>query len=56
MPQEAAPEAEPTCMTMRGAGAEGATTVTSMLRGRLRDDPAARAEFLSLTRDRKAAR
>jgi GTP cyclohydrolase I len=49
-------EAEHTCMTMRGARAEGATTITSMLRGRLRDDPSARTEFLSLTRDRKVAR
>jgi GTP cyclohydrolase I len=49
-------EAEHTCMSMRGARAEGATTVTSMLRGRLRDDPSSRAEFLSLTRDRRAAR
>jgi GTP cyclohydrolase I len=49
-------EAEHTCMTLRGARADGAVTVTSMLRGRLRDDPAARAEFLSLTRDRRATR
>jgi GTP cyclohydrolase I len=49
-------EAEHTCMTLRGARAEGATTVTSMLRGRLRDDPSSRAEFLSLTRDRRSAR
>jgi GTP cyclohydrolase I len=49
-------EAEHTCMTMRGARAEGAMTVTSMLRGRLREDPSARAEFLSLTRDRRAVR
>ena len=49
-------EAEHTCMTMRGARAEGAMTVTSMLRGRLRDDPSARSEFMSLTRDRRAAR
>jgi GTP cyclohydrolase I len=49
-------EAEHTCMSMRGARADGATTVTSMLRGRLREDPAARAEFLSLTRDRRSGR
>jgi GTP cyclohydrolase I len=43
-------EAEHSCMSLRGARAEGARTVTSMLRGRLREDPSARAEFLSLTR------
>lgn len=49
-------EAEHTCMSLRGARAEGARTVTAALRGRLRDDPSARAEFLSLTRDKKANR
>jgi GTP cyclohydrolase I len=49
-------EAEHTCMSLRGARAEGARTVTAALRGRLRDDPKTRAEFLSLTRDRTAAR
>src|SRR5436190_9354039 len=49
-------EAEHTCMTLRGARADGTMTVTSMLRGRLRDDPSARSELLSLTRDRRAAR
>jgi len=43
-------EAEHSCMSLRGARAEGARTVTSMLRGRLREDPRSRAEFLSLTR------
>ena len=47
-------EADHTCMTLRGARAEGARTVTAALRGRLREDPATRAEFLSLTRDRAA--
>ena len=47
-------EADHTCMTLRGARAEGARTVTARLRGRLRDDPATRAEFLSLTRQRAA--
>jgi GTP cyclohydrolase I len=47
-------EADHTCMTLRGARAEGAHTVTAALRGRLRADPATRAEFLSLTRDRAA--
>jgi GTP cyclohydrolase I len=49
-------EAEHTCMSLRGARAEGTRTVTSTLRGRLREDPAARAEFLSLTRDRRRSR
>lgn len=43
-------EAEHTCMTLRGVRAAGARTVTSALRGSLRDDPAGRAEFLSLAR------
>jgi GTP cyclohydrolase I len=49
-------EAEHTCMSMRGARADGAHTVTAALHGRLRDDPKTRAEFLSLTRDRAGAR
>jgi GTP cyclohydrolase IA len=49
-------EAEHTCMSLRGARAEGARTVTAALHGRLRDDPKTRAEFLSLTRDRSVAR
>jgi len=43
-------EAEHSCMSLRGARAEGARTVTSTLRGTLREDPASRAEFLALTR------
>jgi len=43
-------EAEHTCMTLRGARVSGSKTVTSALFGRLRDDPATRAEFLGLTR------
>ena len=43
-------EAEHTCMTTRGARAGGSRTVTSTLRGHLREDPSARAEFLALTR------
>jgi GTP cyclohydrolase I len=43
-------EAEHTCMSLRGARARGARTVTSALLGHLRDDPAARSEFLALTR------
>jgi GTP cyclohydrolase I len=41
-------EAQHTCMSLRGARANGATTVTSSLRGHLRSDPAARAELMSL--------
>jgi GTP cyclohydrolase I len=40
--------AEHTCMTVRGVAARGATTVTSTLLGRLRDDARTRAEFLTL--------
>jgi GTP cyclohydrolase IA len=47
-------EAEHSCMILRGARATGASTVTTVLRGRLRDDPASRAEFLTLTRDRSS--
>src|SRR6476469_1164560 len=49
-------EAEHTCMSLRGARAAGARTVTAALHGCLRDDPKTRAEFLSLTRDRSVAR
>lgn len=41
--------AEHSCMTLRGAHATGSSTVTSTLLGRLRDDPASRLEFLSLS-------
>jgi GTP cyclohydrolase IA len=41
-------EAEHTCMTLRGVGARGSSTVTSALAGALRDDPRSRQEFLSL--------
>jgi GTP cyclohydrolase I len=47
-------EAEHSCMSLRGARATGASTVTTVVRGRLRADPASRAEFLSLTRDRSS--
>jgi GTP cyclohydrolase I len=47
-------EAEHSCMSLRGARATGASTLTTVLRGHLRDDPASRAEFLSLTRDRSS--
>ena len=41
-------EAEHLCMSMRGAQKPGALTVTSALRGLVRDDQRTRAEFLSL--------
>lgn len=40
--------AEHTCMTLRGAHASGSATTTSSLRGHLRENAAARAEFLTL--------
>jgi GTP cyclohydrolase I len=40
--------AEHTCMTIRGVRKPGARTVTSALRGALRDDPRTRQELLSL--------
>jgi GTP cyclohydrolase I len=43
-------EAGHLCMQVRGARATGSLTTTSALRGRLRDDPRTRAEFLSLVR------
>jgi GTP cyclohydrolase I len=45
-------QAEHTCMTIRGVGARGATTVTSTLLGHLRDDARSRAEFLTLAHPR----
>ena len=49
-------EAEHTCMSLRGVRAVGARTVTSTLFGSLREDAAARAEFLTLTRGREENR
>ncbi len=46
-------QAEHSCMTLRGAQASGADTVTSALRGALRDDARSRQEFFALT-DRAA--
>jgi GTP cyclohydrolase I len=46
-------EAEHTCMSLRGARAVGARTVTSTLFGQLRDDQRSRAEFLQLTRSKQ---
>jgi GTP cyclohydrolase I len=42
-------EAEHTCMTLRGAQARGADTVTSAVRGVLREDARSRQEFFALT-------
>ena len=41
--------AEHLCMTLRGARAGGATTVTSALHGVLLNDPRARGEFFALS-------
>ena len=42
-------EAEHLCMSLRGAQTFGAKTLTSALRGCVRDDPHTRQEFLALT-------
>jgi GTP cyclohydrolase IA len=42
-------EAEHMCMSLRGVQKLGAQTVTSALRGLVRDDPRTRQEFLALT-------
>jgi hypothetical protein len=42
-------EAEHLCMTLRGVQQPGARTVTSALRGAIRDDHQTRQEFLALT-------
>lgn len=41
-------DAEHLCMSVRGVRADGTRTVTSALYGQVRDDPAARQEFLQL--------
>lgn len=43
-------EAEHLCMTLRGVQASGTRTVTSTMRGVLRDDSRSRSEFFSLAR------
>ncbi|MBG0818463.1 GTP cyclohydrolase I FolE [Planomonospora sp. ID82291] len=43
-------DAEHMCMTLRGARAEGSTTVTSALHGLLRDDARTREEFFLLAK------
>jgi GTP cyclohydrolase I len=42
-------EADHSCMTLRGVQAHGSRTVTSALRGLLRDDERTRQEFFALT-------
>ncbi len=46
-------EASHSCMSLRGARATGARTVTSALFGALRESPSSRAEFLTLARARQ---
>ena len=46
-------EAEHMCMRLRGAKAAGTSTITSSLKGALRDDARTRAEFLSLVQPRR---
>ena len=43
-------EAEHLCMSLRGVQKPGALTVTSALRGLVKDDSRTRQEFLSLVR------
>ena len=43
-------EAEHLCMSLRGVQKAGTRTVTSALRGLIRDDPRTRQEFLALTK------
>jgi len=45
-------EAEHLCMTMRGVKAPGSRTVTSVVRGIFRENPATRAEAMALLHDR----
>ncbi|MDQ1629965.1 MAG: cyclohydrolase [Actinomycetota bacterium] len=46
-------EAEHLCMTMRGVRAGGASTVTSAVHGRLREDARSRSEFFALANGRR---
>jgi GTP cyclohydrolase I len=46
-------EAEHLCMTMRGVRKPGAMTVTSAVRGTMRDDPSTRAEAMALVLGRR---
>lgn len=45
-------EAEHLCMSLRGVGKGGVSTVTTQFTGVFRDDPEERSRFLSLARDR----
>jgi GTP cyclohydrolase I len=45
-------EAEHLCMSLRGVQKPGSRTVTSALRGSIKDDPRTRQEFLSLVHER----
>jgi GTP cyclohydrolase I len=45
-------EAEHLCMSMRGVRKPGAVTVTSAVRGLMRDSPAARSEAMSFIHGR----
>ncbi len=45
-------EAEHSCMTLRGARAQGSVTTTSAMRGQLREDMRVRAEFLAFAQRR----
>ena len=47
-------EAEHLCMTIRGVRAPGSRVITTAYRGAFKDDPAVRAEFLSLTSSKGA--
>lgn len=48
-------EAEHLCLTMRGVRKPGSMTVTSAVRGIMRDDPRSRAEAMALATGRHAA-
>jgi GTP cyclohydrolase I len=45
-------EAQHLCMMMRGIKKAGSKVITSSIRGHFRSNPAARAEFMSLIRDK----
>lgn len=47
-------EAEHQCMTLRGARAHGATTVTTQFTGAFRDDPAEQIRFMTLAKGAQA--
>jgi len=47
-------EAEHSCMTLRGVDAPGSLLTTKCLLGAVRDDPQARADFMSMVRGAKA--